>query len=272
MTTESWLRLLGTETEPVTSLGYRSARRGGGSEHLRLPVDRLRVDRVPDGCDAVLVVSDLQGVAVSPLSGATVLLGQAFAEQLEIWAQSELLPAPDRLGVLLAGDLFSAPGADQRGASGPVAEVWRAFATAGCPFVAGVAGNHDEVDAAEVAGYGPAVTLLDGDRTGWGACTVAGVSGVSGDPQRPMRRPEPDFLGLVRAVTATPPAVLLLHEGPTGTDQAQRGNPLIRELLESRPPGLTVCGHVHWDQPVARLGDGHVLNVDARAILLEPAG
>jgi hypothetical protein len=87
-----------------------------------------------------------------------------------------------------------------------------------------------------------------------------------------LRRHESDFLGLVGAVTSPPPAALVLHEGPTGDDPAQRGNPAIRTLLESRALNLTVCGHVHWDRPAAHLGAGHVLNVDGRVVLLVPSG
>lgn len=61
--------------------------------------------------------------------------------------------------------------------------------------------------------------------------------------------------------------VLVLHEGPPG-GPGQRGNAPLRALLERRPPALTVCGHVHWNDPVAALGTGHVLNVDGRAVFL----
>ncbi|GGN44340.1 hypothetical protein FHR83_004486 [Actinoplanes campanulatus] len=263
------MRLLGTPPEPLDTIPYRSAARGGGTESLPLAVERRRVDALPDGCDAVLVAGDLQGVAPSPVTGRPGLLGVALAEQLSRWAADGLLPPPGRVGVLLAGDLYSAPGADLRGASGPVSEVWLAFAVAGCPMVYGVAGNHDEVTAAEVGAYGPEVALLDGGRRVFGGLTVAGVSGITGDPARPMRRTPEDFEATVRAaVAAPPPDVLLLHEGPTGATPEQRGNPALRTALERGGPSLTVCGHVHWPEPLATLGNGHVLNVDARAVVL----
>ncbi|SBT50514.1 metallophosphoesterase [Micromonospora auratinigra] len=262
------LRLLDPVPQPLASLDHRSARSGGGSRHARLPVDRLRVDRLPAGCDALLVTGDLQGVAVPPTGGDPVLLGLALADQLAVWAEAGLLPPPERIGVLLTGDLYAAPAADRRGASGPVADVWLAFAAAGCPMVFGVAGNHDEVTAAEVGAYGESVALLDGESREWGGLRFAGVGGVVGDPRRPHRRDEADFLRAVGEAAATAPATLLLHEGPTGESAAQRGNPGVRQVLAAGPPTLTLCGHVHWDEPVARLGDGHVLNVDGRAVLL----
>src|SRR5690348_1040492 len=106
------MRVLDPDVRPVTELAYRRARRGGGTETVRLPVQRLTVDRVPAGCDAVLVAGDLQGVAPPPWGGPPVLLGVALADHLPIWADQGLLPRPDRLAVVLAGDLYSAPGAD----------------------------------------------------------------------------------------------------------------------------------------------------------------
>jgi Icc-related predicted phosphoesterase len=75
-------------------------------------------------------------------------------------------------------------------------------------------------------------------------------------------------LGLIEKVATPAPDVLLLHEGPVGDRPGQLGRESIRRLLERRAPGLTLCGHVHWDEPVARLGDGHVVNVDARVVVL----
>lgn len=173
----------------------------------------------------------------------------------------------DRVGVLLTGDLYSAPGADLRGASGAVLDVWLAFAVAGCLMVCGVAGNHDEVNAAQMTELGRNVALLDGDRRGFGGVDVAGVSGIVGDPRRAWRRTENHFLALLAKLTTPPPDVLLLHEGPTGDRAGQLGRPAIRGALERRAPTLTLCGHVHWAEPVAHLGDGHIVNVDARVVV-----
>jgi hypothetical protein len=253
--------------ERLATIPYRAAGPGGVTQNVQLAVERLRVDALPSGCAALLAAGDLQGVASSPLGGEPVLLGIALADYLGVWAESGLLPPVDRAGVLLTGDLYSAPGADRRGASGPVLDVWLAFAAAGCPLVAGIAGNHDEVTAGQVAELGADVALLDGDRRGFGDLTVAGISGVVGDPARVLRRTEKDFLFLLEKVTTPPPDVLLLHEGPVGDRPGQLGRESIRGLLERRGPALTLCGHVHWDEPVARLGGGYVVNVDARVVV-----
>jgi hypothetical protein len=261
------VRLVGKQAERLASVPYRAAGPGGVPQNVQLSVERLSVDRLPAGCDALLAAGDLQGVTSSPLGGDPELLGIALADYLGVWAESGLLPPADRVGVLLTGDLYSAPGADRRGASGAVLDVWLAFATVGCPVVFGVAGNHDEVTAAQVAGLSPDVALLDGNRRGFGGVTVAGISGIIGDPVRALRRTEKDFLGLLGKVTTPPPDVLLLHEGPTGDRAGQLGRDAVRSTLERRAPALTLCGHVHWAEPVAALGDGHVVNVDARAVI-----
>jgi hypothetical protein len=262
------MRLVGTRPERLATIPYRAAGPGGTPQNVQLAVERLSVDRLPAGCDALLAAGDLQGVAPSPLGGEPQLLGIALADYLGMWAEIGLLPPADRVGVLLTGDLYSAPGADRRGASGAVFDVWLAFAAAGCQMVLGVAGNHDEVTAAQVAELGPAAGLLDGDRRRLGGVTIAGVSGIVGDPGRPWRRTEKEFLTLVGKITTPSLDVLLLHEGPVGDRADQLGRTSLRSALERRAPGVTFCGHVHWAEPVAALGDGHIVNVDARVVIL----
>ncbi|WP_155375343.1 metallophosphoesterase family protein [Catellatospora vulcania] len=264
------MRVVGIELRTLTGLAYRQARPGGGTESVRLPVQRLAVARVPEDCDGVLVAGDLQGVAPSPYGGAAVLLGVALADHLAGWAEQGLVPPPDRLAVVLAGDLYSAPTADVRGASGDVAEVWLAFAAAGCRLVTGVLGNHDVLRLSDLAGLDPAPVPLDGDAVTRGGMRFAGVSGIVGDPARPGRRAEPDQLTRLDRALATTPDLLVLHEGPTGRRPDQRGNAVIAERVRRAGPPLTVCGHVHWPEPLSPLGDGHVLNVDSRAVLLTP--
>jgi 3',5'-cyclic-AMP phosphodiesterase len=233
-----------------------------------MPLDRLHVDVLPDGCDAVLATSDLQGVASSPWGGAPDLLAIALADHLAVWADDGLIPPPGRIGVLLAGDLYSSPRADRRGVSGDVLDAWLAFAVAGCPWVVGVSGNHDRITRDELRDAAPAADLLDGTCVERGGVRIAGVGGVIGKPGQAQRRTERDFLGAVSTALACDPDVLLLHEGPSGDEPGQLGNDGIRAHLDGRPPPLTLCGHVGWDRPVARLGAGRVVNLDGRAVLL----
>ncbi|HSA52548.1 MAG TPA: metallophosphoesterase [Yinghuangia sp.] len=262
------MRVLNGKVEPVTQVRYRRARRGGGTESALLTVESLRVDTLPDGVDAVVLTGDLQGIAPSPYGGEDVLLGIALADHMAVWAASGLLPPLDRVGVVLAGDLYSAPRANRRGASGEVVDVWLAFAAAGTAWIVGVAGNHDLLTPEDVAGLGGEAALLDGDTVEYGGVRFGGVSGVIGDPRRTDRRAEAEFLALLAAVARADPEVLVLHEGPAGARREQYGNPVIGARLIDGSAALTVCGHVHWDRPLARLGAGHVVNVDGRVVVL----
>ncbi|MFF5263529.1 hypothetical protein ACFY4C_31775 [Actinomadura viridis] len=262
------MRVVDGACTTIASLPYSRARTGGGTEAASLPVQRIRVGAVPDGCDALLVAGDLQGVAVSPWGGDPVLLGIAVADYLGVWAGEGLLPPPERLGVVLTGDLYSAPGADRRGATGEVADVWLAFAAMGAPLLVGVAGNHDVVSAGEAAEVGAA--LLDGQCVERGGTRFGGVGGIIGDPRRHGRSPESGFLARLDRVLDEEPSVLVLHEGPAGEGPGQPGNARVRERVALRPPPLTVCGHVHWERPVAPLGEGHIINADDRLMLLTP--
>ena len=265
------VRITGGSVEPITEFAYQRARSGGGTETVRLTVARMGVDAVPAGCDAVLITGDLQGVAPSPWGGPPVLLGVALADYLQVWAEQGLMPPPHRLAIVLAGDLYSAPGADLRGASGEVDDVWLAFAAAGCPLVVGVAGNHDVISADTLGDLGPTAALLDGTWVDFGGVRFAGVSGIIGDPHRRGRRSEHTQLTRIGTALDSNPSVLVLHEGPPGGSGDQVGSRVVGDRLRASPPALTVCGHVHWDTPVARLGAGHILNVDGRAIVLTPS-
>ena len=66
------------------------------------------------------------------------MLGEVLAEDLRGLEEAELIPPRQRIGVLLAGDLYSAPAGDKRGATGDVRPVWSAFARETL-WVAGVA-------------------------------------------------------------------------------------------------------------------------------------
>jgi hypothetical protein len=260
------MRLVDTEPRPLAELAYARARPGGGTSSAQLRVVGMRCDRLPAGCDALVVASDLQGTAMSPFGGAPQLLGAVLAEYLQPWSAQGWLPPPPRVGILLGGDLYSAPGADIRGASGDVTAVWQAFLLAGCPVVVGVLGNHDTVATDALAGLGRA-HLLDGDVVEMAGIRVGGVGRVIGEPGRSGRRAEAAQLAALRAVLADDLHVLVLHEGPAG-GAGQRGSPVIEAALAGHDIPLVVCGHVHWNRPVSPRRGGHVLNVDDRVVVL----
>lgn len=269
------MRILSLDTEPVHEILFLNARRGGGTETQRLPVLRGTVERLPDEVQALLVTSDLQGVVPGwHLSGGpNLLLGEALAELLPTLADDGHLPDPSAVGTILAGDLYSAPGGDKRGASGDVRDVWYAFAAA-CRWVAGVAGNHDtfgsERDRRRLLSE-PNVHLLDGEVVDLDGLVIGGVGGIMGNPKKIGRRSEDDFLEALNRAIDGQPSVMVLHEGPHG-EPGQPGDTAIRETVELGEVPITVCGHSHWKKPLAVLSGGwQALNVDARAVILTVA-
>jgi Icc-related predicted phosphoesterase len=182
------------------------------------------------------------------------------------------LVAPlDTIGVVLAGDLYSDPGASKRGATGDVRDVWRAFARS-FRWVAGVAGNHDTFGASrdrERFGREPGIHLLDGEVVELDGLRIGGVSGIIGPPEKTNRRNEESMLVLLEQVVAASPEVIL-HEGPD-CGRGRPGNAAIGQVLARCREPLIVCGHVHWPDAVAVSSSGaQVLNATERILLLLP--
>ena len=261
------LELVEVEAEPLAGLGYLNAARGGGTERRTLLVERARVRGLPPDVDGLIVTSDLQGVVVDPRTREARLLGVAVAEHLAELAFDGGLPSAERTGVVLAGDLYSVPAANKRGGHGEVAPVWAAFADA-FAWVVGVAGNHDDVSTVARAHH---VDVLDTDIVNRGGLTIGGVGLICGNPDKRGRRGEDDQLERIEVIASSGVDLPVLHEGPAGDGDDQPGHPAIGPLLERARVPLTVCGHVHWDRPLARHGGGQIVNVDSRVLILEPA-
>src|SRR5512145_3024463 len=138
------MRVLDIEPRPIHRILYTNAAKRGGVEAATLPVHRVRVDAPLGDTRALLLTSDLQGVVFSRHRGGEGrLLGEELADVAWDIAEEHGLPPPSASGAILAGDLYSAPAGDKRGATGDVRPVWSAFAGS-FAWVAGVAGNHDE--------------------------------------------------------------------------------------------------------------------------------
>jgi 3',5'-cyclic-AMP phosphodiesterase len=264
------MRVLELAEKPIHRIQFLNAAKGGGVESQMLPILQGRVDVLPDRIDGILVTSDLQGVVKSWGNGSNRLLGEALADEYIALAKTGVVPNSDRVGVILAGDLYAAPAGDKRGASGDVRVVWQAFADR-FRWVLGVAGNHDrfgtesernalcELPNLDLIDYG--TIRRDGMRFG-------GVSGIVGDPAKPGRRDDAEFLAALKLVLADKPEVLVLHQGPAG-NATQFGNDRVTESIEGASDLLTICGHVHWQQPLAEINRStQILNVDNRAIVL----
>jgi len=259
------LQIVGIDDELIREVHYlTAASRGGGSDVERLPIARGALAApLGDELSALIVCSDLQGFVPGP-GGRSELLGVQVAAVLEDLASDGAIPPAARTGVLLAGDLYSVLAANRHGGYGDVAEVWGQFVER-FAWVAGVAGNHDDVSG--VAKLGPRVHLLDGELAEPGGLRIGGVSGIIGNPRKPGRRSEADQLRAIEHAIGHDLDILVLHEGPRGGDQ-QPGNHAIRAAIEAGAVGLTICGHDHWRAPLAAHAHGQILNVDARVVVL----
>lgn len=110
--------------------------------------------------------------------------------------------------------------------------------------------------------------LLDGAVATRDGLRIGGVSYIIGNPAKPGRADQSEFLAAVEMVAEERPDIVVLHQGPPGA-RSQRGEALVREVLERADLSLVVCGHVHWGDPLAALSCGtQVVNVDARVIIV----
>ena len=239
------------DTDLLGEIHYLNASSRGGTEVARLPIVRAHVAPFGEDLDAIVACSDLQGMTRGALLGVHV--AEVVAE----------LVNPARTGVILAGDLYSVPAANKRGGFGPVAHVWEEFA-ARFAWVAGVAGNHDDVTG--IAGRA-GMYLLDGDTVELDGLRIGGVGGIIGNKRKPGRRSEDEQVALVERVLDHGVDILVMHEGPCG-DDAQPGNALMRELVQAAGVPLAICGHSHWREPLSVHDHGQVLNVDTRVVVM----
>ncbi|MFO0977086.1 MAG: metallophosphoesterase [Planctomycetaceae bacterium] len=261
--------------EPVCIVPFLNAGKGPGAFYKdQLPVHLARSRSLPDGVSAVVVTADLQGRELFSDSGGQPirLLGEVLPQRLI----NDILPGighanPTETGVILAGDFYTVPALDKRGGTGDVSSVWDAFARE-FAWVVGVAGNHDV--------FGPDgkpqpsrtaanVHFLDDSSCRIGGQLFAGLGGIIGNPERPQRRSEDDYLTAFGRLLARRPDVLIMHDGPQGTQKRQPGNLRLNELADYEPPGLIVRGHAHWLDPLSTSNYLQILNVDARVVIIE---
>lgn len=266
------MRILNVDEQPFLELPFQQAGITKRIESEILPMFWAEVDHLPSGLNALILTSDLQGVAPSWWSGGALsLVGSVVAEELAKLSEEGILPAAEEIGVVLAGDLFSTI-PPRRGATGDVRHVWLSFAAHFC-WVVGVAGNHDEF------GYSPreyekfqresGIYLLDGNSINVDGLRFGGVSKIIGNPSKVGRRNAVEQLQLLNTVLQSNPDILVFHEGPDVPGTPFKGHPMITQELNSPRELLVVCGHSHWPSPLATLPSGiQVLNVDNRVVIL----
>lgn len=262
------------EQIPFHEIAYENVSSSRQVVVVSLPVVRARVDELPSGLDAIVVASDLQGLSLnSGDKDDRRLLGELLAEELAVLSELGELPPHDRIGVILAGDLFAR--LDRRGGYGDVRDVWRAFSSR-FRWVAGVAGNHDIFSKmpsepefkAFVAEAG--IYFLDGTVVSLDGLTLGGVSGIIGNPRKPFRRDEPSFVRAIKNVLAEKPSILVMHQN---LDAVPNEKDIASHILEIThgyvSDFLVICGHRASDKPLLIYSNKlQVLNVNARAIIL----
>jgi Icc-related predicted phosphoesterase len=267
------VRIQSIATAPIIEIPFLNAGRGPGSFYEdRLSIHVAFADRLPNGADAVIATGDLQGRErfQESAGGPLRLLGEVLPHQLA----ADILPgldlSPQRVGVLLAGDFYTVPSLDRRGGSGDVASVWQAFGQE-FSWVVGVAGNHDTFgpDFSTPPRFSGHMHYLDNDRMNIGGMNIAGLGGIIGNPSRPRRRSEDNYVLALTQLLEHQTDVLLTHDGPDAPAQGFRGSAIVRETFERLRPSLVVRGHAHWPQPLVELSGGvQVLNVDARVVII----
>lgn len=255
------MRIVQIDEHPFWSVPYLNAGRDGQPHRAYLPVYRGTVDHLPAELSALILASDLQGREDAPEDR---LLGLILAEHLEMLQESGELPPAQETGVVLAGDLYGVPGSTKRGGGGDVTEVWIAFAER-FRWVTGVLGNHDHI---ETKGLPENADVLDFHCIERNGLSIAGLSGIIGEPKRPNRREAHIFAEMIEILVGEAPDILVLHQGP---DRRPNPEPTVENALRDAQDQLVICGHAHWETPLQGLpGNVQVLNVDARVVVLSP--
>ncbi len=267
------MRITSISENPILEIPFLNAGKGAGGFYVdQLPVHMATVEGLPEGLDAIVATADLQGRERCDRNhrGPRRLLGEVLPSRL----RDEILPdlglSPQRTGILLAGDFYTLPGLDKRGGSGDVIEVWRAFGET-FKWTVGVAGNHDLFgnDIHPQTSLGSCCHYLDDSCVILDGRRLAGLGGIIGNPKRPHRRTDEEYMFCLESLLERQPEILILHDGPNSPADRLRGSAPIRQALERHGPLLVVRGHAHWRIPLVQLDSGtQVLNVDCRVVVL----
>jgi hypothetical protein len=153
------IQIIEVDPAPLAQIAYTRASRFGLAENVLLDFVAVRVDRLPRGVRAIVIIADLQGYDTAGRSHPR-LLGEAVVEKAaELSTNVEIVPS-ESVGVLLAGDYWAHPDLNRRGGMGDVRGVWSAFGNR-FRWVCGVAGNHDQFATV----FGNATLARNGEET-----------------------------------------------------------------------------------------------------------
>ncbi|MBU2574861.1 MAG: metallophosphoesterase [Elusimicrobia bacterium] len=267
------MRIVSIAPEPFETLVYHAPASRGGPEEIRLPFIKATVDVLSGGVASLIALADLQGYEVLPDGSHGRLAGQRVADELEAMAGLGMIPPLEKCGILIAGDMHSLPGCAKRGGWGDVREVWRMLA-ARAAWVAGVPGNHDLFGDSpeELAAFRaePRMHFMNGDMVVIDGLRIAGIGGVMGNPFKPFRWADDDYVVRAEKLLSGRPDIFMIHEAPGAPDSTQQGNPVVAAAFGGARDQLIICGHKHWENPLAQLAGGaQVLNAHERVVVLE---
>ena len=272
------MRITDFNSEPIAVLPFLNAgRRPGEFYKDSLPVYHGCVEQLPDGVDAILATADLQGrqmLSRNPRSPAK-LVGEVLPRLLEESLLDLGIDSPKRVLTLLGGDFYTYPDLRGRGGTGDVTPVWEAMSD-NYGWVVGVTGNHDMFGEQKsyIPDFAPPTHVLDAERIEIEGISIAGISGVIGNPAKNFRRDLPNHLDVLELILMDETDILVMHDGPDAPNVPRcRGDSDVRAVIERCKPSLVVRGHSHWSQPLVELTDDvQVLNVDATVAILTRPG
>jgi 3',5'-cyclic-AMP phosphodiesterase len=233
-----------------------------------LPIILAQIDDLPEGLDALILTSDLQGLVVN--GEHKQLVGEALPEFLSLFLSLELQLDPQKTGVILAGDFFAT--LDSRGGLGDVRLVWRTFRDH-FRWVVGVGGNHDDFgqNMNELPSFRreKGVYYLENEEITVDNLHFGGLSGIIGENNKHLRIPEVTFAKHFQKRINNRPDLLLSHQNPWHKSTPHKGGQCLLKALSSAPGQLLVCGHAIWEEPFFELKNGaQVLNVGERVFVL----
>lgn len=243
-----------------------------GILHSNIPLVNIIVDELPKGLNAIIAGSDFQAYDSADIApNERNLMGLIISNELKRFADERFIPNSDNIGIILAGDFYADPLLEKRGGAGNVQNVWDSFESS-FRWTVGVAGNHDrfynDFQIPEEMNYLSCPAILDGQFCKRDGIQIGGISGIIGNPNRPWRKSENDFIDLINNLVINS-SILILHEGPAIAEVGAKGSAMIRSALESIKRNLiTVSAHSHWHHHYYRINETvHAINVDFRVVI-----
>ncbi|HOY30376.1 MAG TPA: hypothetical protein PKW80_00715 [Bacteroidales bacterium] len=270
------MQIISIDTIPFNTFSYKcvGSRRDSNYDGSRiikdvyLPIHQGFFNWKSQDIDALIIASDLQGNLEN--NGESKLLGEQIAEYLRNLFEKEFNISPNRVGVILAGDLYAT--LHKRGGYGDVRQVYINFRN-NFKWVVGVNGNHDKIGITKLDEtrfkqqenifiLHKTTKLIDGLQ-------ISGISGIIGNILKPNRVDECDYLSSLKKMLADKPDIMILHETPDYEFDNFKGNIEITKTIENSPPNLIISGHKFWNEPLREYKNGsQVLNVNARVVIL----